>query len=74
MRIVDFENSKQFIRNFESKIIINDKLLSHNLEYLSNGIFELNFIPYTHGTYYLTFINNGQIIQSSLLNHYICFK
>jgi hypothetical protein len=65
VRILDFENSKQLIRNFESKIIINDKLLSHNLEYISNGIFELNFVPFTHGTYFITFMNNGQIIQGN---------
>jgi hypothetical protein len=56
---------KKTISNIETKVKHNDKFISHKLELLPNGIYQIKFLPLKTGPYFVTFYKDGQKIDGS---------
>ena len=51
--------------DIKSIIKYNGKLISHKLEKISNGAYQLSFLPLKSGHYYVNFYKNGQKIEGN---------
>lgn len=66
MKILEYgpgDKLKKINSNIETNVKHNDEFIEHSLQVLSNGVYQLKFLPSNKGDYHVTFFKDGHKID-----------